>query len=124
METIRNIGIGILVLILFFAIGYAAGVYRSAVNSGAAITIDELRAAHRESKAIAEIASRQNRELSQEITRLRDELGNSLEESRELRKQIEGIAADNTDIGNVATGLEDTNRQFRELIEKAKMAGD
>ncbi|MCF7949893.1 MAG: hypothetical protein K9M94_15000 [Spirochaetia bacterium] len=93
-------------------------------SAGTQISIDELRAAHRESQAITEIAGRENRELTGEIQELRGELERSIRESRELREQIEGIRADNQAAKNSTRGLEETNLRFRELIEKIKAQTD
>jgi len=107
-----------------FSVGSFPGLGLFGPSSGTQISIDELRAAHRQSQAIAELAERENRELTGEIQDLRSRLERSIAESRELREHISGIAADNSAAQESTRGLEETNQQFRELIEKVEAQED
>lgn len=122
------VGVGVIAFLLgalaTFTIGAFPGLELFGDSGGATISVDELRAAHRQSQAIAEIAERENRELTEEIQELRDQLERSIAESRELREQIAGIAADNQSAQKSTRGLEQTNRRFRELIEEIKAQTD
>lgn len=127
-EILRLVGACLIAFLLgavtALSIGAFPGLGMFGSGSGAAVSIDELRAAHRQSQAIAEIAERENRELTGEIQELRNRLERSLAESRELREQISGIATDNQSAQDSARGLEETNRRFRGLIEEIEAQAD
>ncbi|MDY7026708.1 MAG: hypothetical protein SVR04_00270 [Spirochaetota bacterium] len=127
-EILRLVGACLIAFLIGAAAALSLGGGILTVFSGDSertqISVDELRAAYRESQAIAELAGQQNRELTGEIQELRGELERSLKESRELREQIDRIAADNHAAQNSARGLEETNRRFRELVESLEAGAD